>query len=135
MAVIIVFSTTRFLSATYHTVADTITSTSKLSNIDPEMIQTPVKKSAAIENIMFPETLSEVNELRTARTSKAVRITIWTTTPEFEGILRVLTKKRSNLDDIVTTPGIIPYIRSASKAMLMAKDIPRPFQEKSYFLK
>ena len=48
---------------------------------------------------------------------------------------RVLTKNRSNFEEIITTPGIIPYNSRARSITEVANDINNPFHEKSNFLK
>ena len=54
--------------------------------------------------------------------------------PLFEGIPRTLTKNRSNREEILTTPGIIPYISNARNVMEAARETMNPFHENSYFL-
>jgi hypothetical protein len=55
--------------------------------------------------------------------------------PLFAGSPSEFTKNQSNFEEIVTTPGIIPYISNARRTMDVVKETINPFQENSNFLK
>jgi hypothetical protein len=130
-----VLRTLLLFPAAYHTIPDTASNTSKFRNIDPETSHIPAKKRAEIDKSAFFVTLLEENEYLTAKMKSTMSMIICITTPELDGIPSVLTKNRSNLEEIVTTPGIIPYINRARRITEDVNEITSPFHENSYFLK
>jgi hypothetical protein len=114
---------------------DTISSIRILKTVDPVTTQIPVKKSAAIARIAFFTGSVEVYENLTAKMSRIINRIIWKIIPLFIGSPRVFTKNQSNFDEIVTTPGIIPYINNARSIIETDKENKKPFRENSNFLK
>jgi hypothetical protein len=119
----------------YQTKPEIARSVRILSTDDPEITQIPVKNKAAIARIPVFTLSPDENENLTAKTKRAAISRIWKTIPEFGGIPSVLTKKRSNFEEMVTTPGIIPYISNARSTIEVTSDIANPFHENSNFLK
>jgi hypothetical protein len=114
---------------------DITRSTRILRIAEPEINQIPVKKRAAIAKNPFFTLFADENENLTAKIKRtATRIT-WKTIPLFAGRPRVFTKNQSNFEEMVTTPGIIPYINSDRRIIEVANEIKNPFHENSNFLK
>src|ERR1035437_8316838 len=135
IAVSKVLSVVLLFPAIYQMTPDITRSTRILRIAEPEINQIPVKKRAAIAKNPFFTLFADENENLTAKIKRtATRIT-WKTIPLFAGRPRVFTKNQSNFEAIVTTPGIIPYIRRDRSIIEITNEIKNPFQENSNFLK
>ena len=135
MAVSSVFRVVLLLPAMYQMIPETIRSTRILRMADPEITQIPVKKRAAMAKTPFFILFVDEYENLTAKINRtATRIT-WKSIPLFDGRPSVFTKNQSNFEEMVTTPGIIPYINNERSMMDVANEIENPFHENSNFLK
>ena len=106
-----------------------------LRTTEPDITQIPAKKSAAIARIPVVILFDDEKENLTAKTKSTAVRTTCIIIPLFAGNPREFTKNQSNFVEIVTIPGIIPYISNASNTIEVARDITKPFHENSYFLK
>jgi hypothetical protein len=102
---------------------------------DPEMIHIPESNKAPVASANVLTSLFVEKVIFTARINIAAISMKWKIIPLLGGSPRLFTKNRSSFDEIVTTPGIIPYISKASRRTDIPREIRNPFHEKSYFLK
>jgi hypothetical protein len=128
-------SVTLLFSAIYHMNPETASKTSTLSINEPETSQIPVKKRAAIETIPFLTLFPDVIENLTANIKITATSIIWKIMPLLAGSPNEFTKNQSNFEDIVTKPGMMPYISKARSTMDVVKETAKPRQENSNFLK
>jgi len=129
------FSVALLLSAIYHMTPEIAISAITLRITEPEISQIPVKKRAAIERIPFFTLFPDVNENLTAKIKSTATRIIWKIIPLFAGSLSEFTKNQSNFEEMVTTPGIMPYISNARSTIEVVKETAKPFHENSNFLK
>jgi hypothetical protein len=119
----------------YQITPDIIKSASILRTAEPEITHIPVKKRADMANTPFFTLFADENENLTAKTNRTATRIMWKIIPLFEGRPRVFTKNQSNFEEMVTTPGIIPYINNDKSTIEVTNEIENPFQENSNFLK
>jgi hypothetical protein len=106
-----------------------------LKTIDPDNTHIPLKNSATKERMAVFFTLEPSRVDFIARMKNTIIRAMWKSNPLNAGSPRVFTKKRSNLEDIITTPGLIPYIRSARMTTELITAVIKPFHENVNFLK
>jgi hypothetical protein len=135
IAVSKVLSVVLLFPARYQMTPDIIRSASILRNAEPEITHIPVKKRAPMAKTPFFTLFADENENLTAKINRTTTRITWKTIPLFEGRPRVFMKNQSNFEEMVTTPGIIPYINNDKSTIEVTNEIENPFQENLNFLK
>jgi hypothetical protein len=106
-----------------------------LNKVDPDKTHIPLRNSAINEKIAVFFRFEPSRVDLTDRMKNIIISAIWNNNPLNTGRPRTFTKKRSNFEEIMTTPGLMPYIRRARIIRELAIAVKKPFQENLNFLK